>query len=222
MRIRIGFSRHERVKYLGHLDIMRTFQRAFIRSGVTMVYSDGFNPHQKMNFAQPLGVGITSSGEYLDAEIADEQERFPDLSSLALELSRQMGPGFSINSTCRLAEGAEKGMAAVRYAAYTVTVQGEAPDTQPFLDAGAVVTVKKTKSGSSEIDIKPLVYRLTRDGNAYKMVLQAGSENNLKPELLMQELYRLSGIPYERSLISIHRDELMAEGFMPLSAYQVV
>ena len=219
MRIRIKFTREPRVKFLGHLDIMRSFQRGFIRAGVKMVYSVGFNPHQKMNFAQPLGVGVTSCGEYLDAVIADDQ----NLEEIREKLDLQMGEGFNVLSVRALPEDAEKGMAAVRSASYEITVdEGVCPEIGPFLDAESVVTIKKTKSGESEVDIKPLVRELKKSGNVISMLVSAGSENNLKPDLLMQELYKLNSMEYDRNNFRIKRTELMAEGLVPLSDYQTV
>ena len=54
------------MKFIGHLDMMRYFQKAFRRSGIDISYSQGFSPHQLISFAAPLGVGLTSRGEYMD------------------------------------------------------------------------------------------------------------------------------------------------------------
>lgn len=56
------------MKFIGHLDTMRYFQKAMRRADIDIAYSTGFSPHQIMSFAAPLGVGITSDGEYLDIE----------------------------------------------------------------------------------------------------------------------------------------------------------
>lgn len=217
MKIRVKFARKERVKYLGHLDIMRSFQRGFIRAGVKMIYSEGFSPHQKMNFAQPLGVGVTSRGDYLDAEVMDGQ----DTKAIQDSLDAQMGEGFDVMSVRVINEGAAKGMAAVKYASYEVEVtHGPVPDAGRFMNAGSVVAVKKTKSGESETDIRPLVLKMETAGNIFRFTVKGGSENNLKPDLLMQEIYRLNGMEYDRNNVHIERMELMAEGFVPLESYQ--
>ncbi len=65
MKIRIKFRKYGVMKFIGHLDIMRFFQKAVRRSGIDICYSEGFSPHQVMSFAAPLGVGITSDWEYL-------------------------------------------------------------------------------------------------------------------------------------------------------------
>ena len=68
MKIRIKFSKHGSMKFVGHLDLMRFFQKAIRMSGIDICYSKGFRPHPVMSFAAPLGVGLTSDGEYLDIE----------------------------------------------------------------------------------------------------------------------------------------------------------
>ena len=62
MKIRIKFSKYGNMKFIGHLDVMRYFQKAIRRADVDIRYSGGFSPHQIMSFAAPLGVGITSNG----------------------------------------------------------------------------------------------------------------------------------------------------------------
>lgn len=69
MKVRIKFSKQGPVKFIGHLDVMRYFQKAIRRAGIDIKYSEGFSPHQIMSFAAPLGLGLTSNGEYMDIEV---------------------------------------------------------------------------------------------------------------------------------------------------------
>jgi radical SAM-linked protein len=66
MRLFVRYAREERVKYISHLDLMRTFQRALRRAHIPVAYSTGFNPHPRLAFASALAVGVTSSDEYMD------------------------------------------------------------------------------------------------------------------------------------------------------------
>ena len=66
MKIRIKFRKWGVMKFIGHLDMMRYFQKAVRRAKIDIRYSEGYSPHQIMSFAAPLGVGITSDGEYFD------------------------------------------------------------------------------------------------------------------------------------------------------------
>ena len=61
-----------RAIYLSHLDRMRTFQRAFLRAGMALYHTEGFNPHPYISFALPLPVGMESKCEILDFELVDQ------------------------------------------------------------------------------------------------------------------------------------------------------
>ena len=65
IKVRIKFSKHGVMRFIGHLDIMRYFQKVFRRAEIDIAYSGGFSPHQIMSFAQPLyGCGIELYGEF--------------------------------------------------------------------------------------------------------------------------------------------------------------
>lgn len=219
MRVRIKFTKNEIVKYLGHLDIMRSFQRNFNRAEVKMTYSEGFNPHQKMSFALPLGVGIASTGEYLDAEIADGQ----DLNAICCRLDEVSGLGFDILAVRELKDGAEKAMAAVKYASYSIAF--DKPYNlllDEYMNRSQIIIQKKTKTGMKDVDIKELTEEISLDNNVLKILLKAGSENNIKPELITEDLFKFSNLDYKRDMISITRNELFAENIIPLIDYQTL
>ncbi len=219
MRVRIKFTKNEIVKYLGHLDIMRSFQRNFNRAEVKMTYSEGFNPHQKMSFALPLGVGIASTGEYLDAEIAGGQ----DLNAVCRRLDEVSGLGFDILAVRELKEGAEKAMAAVKYASYSIAF--DKPYNlllDEYMNRSQIIIQKKTKTGMKDVDIKELTEEISLDNNVLKILLKAGSENNIKPELITEDLFKFSKLDYKRDMISITRNELFAENIIPLIDYQTL
>ena len=69
MKIRIKFAKQGVMRFIGHLDIMRYFQKAMRRAHIDIAFTEGFSPHMIMSFAAPLGVGLTSNGEYMDIEI---------------------------------------------------------------------------------------------------------------------------------------------------------
>ena len=233
MRIRIKFEKKQPVRYLGHLDIMRFFQRVFNRAEVKMEYSGGFNPHQKMSFAQPLGVGILSEGDYLDAEIASGQ----DLSLVRENMNRVCGDGFRIRSVKEVEEGAKKAMAALAYAEYEIDIreqlqeaEGSAEeadkvllkDIEELLARKEIPVQKTTKSGTREVDIRPQILRLSYENGTVFLQVTAGSSNNLKPDTLLAELFRQSEVEYRREKVTIIRKELYAEQWIPLDSFQTV
>ncbi len=68
MADRLLFSKTGRAKYISHLDLMRTFQRAFARAGISIKHTEGFNPHPFVSIALPLSVGYSSQCEILEFE----------------------------------------------------------------------------------------------------------------------------------------------------------
>lgn len=68
-KIRIKFSKGPEVKFISHLDVMRTFERAIRRAGIPVAFSEGFNPHMKISWGPPLSLGIESTCEMADMYI---------------------------------------------------------------------------------------------------------------------------------------------------------
>ena len=72
MKVRIKFSKEGPMKFVGHLDTMRYFQKAIRRAELPVAFSGGYSPHMIMSFAVPLGVGMESLGDYFDLEMAKD------------------------------------------------------------------------------------------------------------------------------------------------------
>jgi len=69
---RIRYAKTGKAKYISHLDLTATMQRAFLRAGIKLKYSEGFNPHPYISVALPLSVGCESICELMDVEICGE------------------------------------------------------------------------------------------------------------------------------------------------------
>ena len=116
MKIRIKFRKQGAVKFVGHLDIMRYFQKVMRRADVDIRYSEGFSPHQIMSFAAPLGVGLTSNGEYVDIEVnstESSEEMVKRINAVNVE-------GISVTSYRKLPDSAKNAMSLVAAADYTM------------------------------------------------------------------------------------------------------
>ena len=126
MKYRIKFSKYGSIIFIGHLDMMRYFQKAIRRAEIPIAYSTGFSPHQIMSFAAPLGVGLYSNGEYLDIELTQEVST----ADMKEALNRTMAEGVEILSVKALPKNAENAMASVAAASYTVVFRrGREPVT---------------------------------------------------------------------------------------------
>ena len=71
LKARIKFKKYGALRFIGHLDVMRFFQKAIRRAHIPIAYTGGYSPHMIMSFANPLGIGITSEGEYFDIELKE-------------------------------------------------------------------------------------------------------------------------------------------------------
>ena len=116
MKVRIQFSKHGVVKYIGHLDVMRYFQKALRRADIPVKYTGGFSPHQVISFAQPLGVGVESESEYFDMEL----EREDDLQAMKERLNASMTDGIVVKAIVELPDNAKNAMASIAAASYEV------------------------------------------------------------------------------------------------------
>ena len=116
MNIRIKFQKYGVMKFIGHLDMMRYFQKAIRRAGIDIAYSEGYSPHQIMSFAAPLGVGVTSDGEYFDIEVKSSKS-----SQDAIEaLNQTMVEGIRVLEYKRLPDTAKTAMSLVSAASYLI------------------------------------------------------------------------------------------------------
>ncbi len=168
MLVRVKFSKLGTLKFIGHLDVMRYFQKVLSRSGLPVKYSQGFHPHQILSFASPLGVGLTSDGEYLDFETEEELSK----ETVFDALSQAVTDGFSISEVTILEPRVlnvkkMSAMALVDSADYLIYLKRDATGsekaafeqaTKAWMEQAEIVITKKTKTSEKEMDIKPYIY----------------------------------------------------------------
>lgn len=222
MKARIKFSKTGSMKYVGHLDIMRYFQKAIRRSGLPIRYSEGFNPHQIMSFAAPLGVGITSEGEYLDIELKDA---VPGREALS-RLQATMVEGMEIKQFKYLPEKTPNAMSSLAAASYILSYKhpeqfsyslSELLDAKKrfFDDADEILIVKKTKKGERELDLKPLVFSffiVEKQGDIrFELLVSTGSVDNIKPELVLYHFFAYLGQTVDEQSFFIHRVDMLTK-----------
>ena len=93
-KLRMKFSKEGKAIYISHLDLMRTIQRAFLRAGLPLAYSEGFNPHARISVVLPLSVGASSVCEFCDFGLNEELP----IDGMAEKLSAVMPEGIKVNS----------------------------------------------------------------------------------------------------------------------------
>jgi len=151
-KIRLRYSKTGRAKYISHLDLTAVMQRAFIRAGVKLKYSEGFNPHPYISVALPLPVGCESICELMDVGIADET--LPELKSLKLPegitILDAYVPGHKFND--------------ISWVSVNVNLDYENQQNDGIIKqlteiftADSILIKKRTKRGYNELDIAPFV-----------------------------------------------------------------
>ena len=189
MKVRIKFSKEGPVRFIGHLDIMRYFQKAIRRAGIDIAYSTGFSPHQIMSFASPLSVGHESCGEYFDVEL----NSITDTEDIKMRLNRTMAEGIQILQVAVLDETEGNAMASVAAADYLISFRDSVslPDDwkeklTAFYKKDKIPVIKKTKKGEREIDLKETIYQLEIREDQVYMLLDAGSGSSMKPGFVLE------------------------------------
>lgn len=243
MKARAKFVKAGAMKFVGHLDIMRYFQKAFRRSGIDIAYSQGYSPHQILSFAAPLGVGLTSDGEYLDMELVSSKSSAEMLDIM----NAQMTEGIQLLSLKCLPENSKNAMSIVAAADYKISVKDgyqvceefTAKITE-FISRNEILITKKTKRSEKEVDIRPSIYHyeytdkafgekigkeievsvadLYENGNVVYLQLATGSVNNLKPELVMEAFCAYIQVEYLEFAFQVHRLEVYADEASPTEA----
>ena len=212
MKLRIKFSKHGVLKFIGHLDVMRYFQKAIRRAGIDIAYSSGFSPHQVMSFAAPLGVGLESNGEYMDIEV----NSLTSSQQVMDALNGQMADGIRVLEVKLLDDNSGNAMASVAAASYSIRFrEGHRPQflsarsLNDFCSQQEITVTKKTKRSEAVFDMKPYIYGLSldEDGSTIHLTVDASSANNLKPSLVMKAYFEMNGsIPDDNALL-ITREE---------------
>jgi radical SAM-linked protein len=189
MADRLLFAKTGRARYISHLDLMRTFQRAFFRAGVPLKHTEGFNPHPFISIALPLSVGYSSQCEILEFVLLDgvSREEVPG------RLTAVMPEGIIVHS-CYPAERKLKELSYVNYIINMEYEEGRPQETETALKAllnreSLIVRKKskKAKAGFTEVDLIPLIQSWNIQCQRDTMTLSAelrAQNPGLNPELI--------------------------------------
>lgn len=211
MRLLLRFQKHEAVRHLAHLDLLRTMQRALRRSGLPVRYSQGFHPHMLTSFASALSMGVSSEAEILDVALAGDVQA----DHCAQEMNAVLPPALTVSQAVLVEDAHPALMKLLKQATYRVAWPEEAPpaflaEVQAFLNESEVLALRKSKRGETMVNIRPMVHALTIASGSgrteMQMRLSLEETATLKPELLVETLATRAGM--EMPKIRIHRTGL--------------
>lgn len=220
MKLRVKFSKHGVLKFIGHLDVMRYFQKAIRRAGIDIAYSTGYSPHQIMSFAAPLGIGLESNGEYMDIEV----NSLTSAREFVEALNSQMVDGIRILEVRLLPDHAGNAMASVAAARYSIAFrEGCKPSfltrsvIDDFYGQAEIIVTKKTKKSETTFDMKPYIYDCSfeEEKNSISLTVDASSAGNIKPALVIRALYDFQHQEFDEFGLLITREETYTNAGTP-------
>ena len=207
------FEKGGYTKYISHLDLLRVFKRAFKVMGLDIRYSNGYNPHPKMSFAQPLSLGYSSLCEYLEFETITPH----DPESLKEDLAKNLPRDLAITELFQF-DSEVKTLAAESDACeYRIFVPFEGTEEEfrdlftSYMTQDRITALKKMKKTKTleEVDIKDKIrsWKVSKEGNnaVIDCILDSGSHSNLSPELVIKSFLDFSKLPLMRWDLEVQR-----------------
>jgi radical SAM-linked protein len=219
VRYLIKYTKDSEIKFIAHLDLMRTLQKIIKRSGLPVEYSKGFNPHMAVSIAQPLSVGVHSSGEYMDVVLNEEL----DEEYIRTKMSEKTPRGIKILDVVKVihVEGKKQSqaMAIIDAAKYTIklkcTNEEEVKETlQNICTSPEWNIVKKSKSGEKMVNIKTLIhefdYEVSNCELKITVLIACGSRANLSAGLVADYMKENIEFTNKEAFVNIAREEMYA------------
>jgi radical SAM-linked protein len=209
IRIRISFSKFGAMQYVGHLDLHKSWERTFRRSGLPLEYSQGFHPQPHLNLACALPVGFTSQCELLDAWLEQELPHPDILDAIQVALP----PGLEILRLEQIELQAPALQTQVLSAVYVISFLDGIPDLNDRLErmisAEHLPRVRRNKP----YDLRPLIEDaiLESQDNAGRVILRvqlaARDGATGRPEELLAEMgIKFQDTHVHREILKLSRD----------------
>ncbi len=194
-RYRLIFAKKKAVKYISHLDLALAWERALRRAQIPLLYSQGFNPRPKMQFASGLPLGATGAAEIVDIIVSEPL----DPKNVLSKIRDALPEGIGLNSIAEVPLNAPTLQQLVRQAEYRVTVETDLPVERlsqriaNLLAADKLIQTRQRRGKPEEIDLRPWLHTLHLDSVAegeavLRMRVTAGQFGNLRPESVLKAL----------------------------------
>ena len=202
--VRLHFYKKGSLKYISHLDLVRTMTKIVVRSRLPLWYTEGFNPKPKIVFACPLSIGTDSNAEYMDLRLTEYVDPGMVRARLNACMTKEMQVIDAYYPTTALTD--------LAYLSYEIRVQSPAVSDQLLLTVNEALAdteirvLKKTKSGEREVDIRPQIHSaeamLEGESLVIRATLAANAASFLNPEYLISYLKERAGLLSSPNLLS--------------------
>lgn len=223
MILRVVFNKRNYLKYIGHLDVMRLFHRAFNRANLPIKYSEGFNPHPKFSIASPLSLGIESEEEYMDVELTEKISirEFIDTLNKSLPADVQVVRGKYLDVVDSVAAIIAWGFYEINFdidvEKTNEEVQSEIND---FMNKEQILITRLKKKGRNKVekeeDVKDSIGNIVikyvyKNNITMEVLLRSGNNGNLKAVDFMGCLKDQTNLNVDIDSINVKRLAVYAE-----------
>ena len=195
-RVRIRYEKKGDIKFLSHLEVGRTFSRAFRRAGVHLQYSEGYHPHPKIAFGFALPVGIESRWEYFDADVKGHILTDEIINELNTELPsglKAISAEFISSGTRSISDITNRITFLISLQSALYSQQSAEEKFKDFFLQDRVIIDRIRKDGVKKTDIKPLIESIKIIGHEgewlkIEMVFNVLNGTLLQPIEVLQNL----------------------------------
>lgn len=198
------FQKGSRLRHVGHLDIMRTMQRALRRSGLPVSYSNGYSPHILVNFASPLSVGFSGENEVMEVALFENI----NAEEFLCRMNQALPEDLKLRRAKVIEQTAPSLMSQVQAAEYSISFHDDGNNAkcieniENFMNQSQIPVMKKTKSGVREVDIKPWIFSLKAENGVISTVLSLTEKETCRPDMLLAALCQYSGVEPGRTAVT--------------------
>lgn len=181
IRLRFRYTKLGKIRFIGHRDLARVWERALRRSGLPVASTEGFSPRPKLHFGLALSTGFESLGEYLDVDLADgaDPSELADGPDMAAQFTPLLPEGIDVQMVQSIDRG-QSLQAAVALCSWRIEVGGLAPDELAkrvgTLMAADVVDMERTrKERTTTQNIRPSLQLLDVAGPVERVTWDDGA-----------------------------------------------
>jgi len=188
MRIRVKFAKTEPMRFTSHLDLYRAWERLLRRAGLSLVFSQGYNPRPKLQLAAPLALGFTSREEIIDFWLENTTD---DLREITRKLLTAQPPGIEVQSIESIDPGAPALQKQVSEADYKVSLLDQIPHLEQKIEALLTSESIIRRRRDKTYDLRPLIQVLgieNSEPQSLEMVLDAQEGSTGRPEEVLLAL----------------------------------
>lgn len=209
-RLQFKYSKKGILRFLSHLEVIKALERGLRRTGLPLVFSQGFSPHLKLAFGPALSVGVGSRAEYADV-VLGERVSIADFIS---RMNKALPDGMQIREAKYVDNRVPSLHSQLNLATYEANVEFSCSTelegkAKRFLGEKQVFATRK-EGGPAEDIIPQIQHFEVLDQKNKSARLQLGIKDNgkgfIKPQVVLKAFARFAGLSLE--ILSVERTAL--------------